>query len=128
MTHSEMKMRIRNEALEEARRDEEMENRTARKLRKLQRATVALGILLGATVAAVPPFLKGHSLHDSWDSIGKYLVMLAMLLLPAFMLTAALTYGLWNYLRNMKKIHRKYAPPLSKERTSSRGDRPSPSK
>jgi hypothetical protein len=128
MSHSETRARIRNEALEEARRDEEMEIRTARKLRKLQRATVVLGILLVATVAAVPPFLKGHPFHDSWDSTGKYLVMLAMGLLPAFMLTAALTYGLWNYLRNIKKIHRRHAPPLSKQRTGSRGDSPSPSK
>jgi ABC-type Co2+ transport system permease subunit len=111
---------MRNEALEEALSDEEMEVRTARKLRKLQRAAIVLGTMLGATVAAVTPFLKGHSFHGSWDSMGKYLVMLAMVLLPAFMLTAALTYGLWNYLRNMRKIHRRYAPPLSKERTGSR--------
>jgi hypothetical protein len=121
MSDSNERVRIRNEAIDEARQNDEMEIATARKLRNFQRATAVFGILLGATVASVAPFRKGHALHDRWESTGQYFVMLAMGLLPAFMLAAGLTFGLWRYLRSIRESHRKYAPPLSKHRKGSRG-------
>jgi hypothetical protein len=117
---TETRKRARADALEEARKDEEAEARTAIKLKRFYIAAIVSGSLLFLTVVAVIPFLAGHSLHEHWESIGQYLVMLAMGLLPVFMLTAALAFGLWRNLRAMKAIHKKYAPPLSKHRTGAR--------
>jgi cell division septal protein FtsQ len=53
--------------------------------RKLMRSRVRLAIYMTAAVlivsGAVVPFCYGHSLHAYWDSIGKYLVMLGMVLI-----------------------------------------------
>jgi pilus assembly protein TadC len=112
--------RLRAELIDEARENEENEARTALKLKKFRLASMLSGGLLFFVILSVVPFLAGHSLHYRWETIGKYLVMLAMGLLPVFMFTAGMTYGLWRYARAMKAIHKKYAPPLSKHRTGSK--------
>jgi len=114
---SETRNRVREDAIEEARLNEEAEARTATKLKRFCIAATVSGALLILTVVAVIPFLAGHSLHEQWENIGQYLVMLAMGLLSVFVFSAALTFGLWRYSRAMMAIHRIYAPPLSKHRT-----------
>lgn len=120
MFDTETRTRARADALEEARMNEQAEARTAIKLKRFCIAAIVSGSLLFLTVVAVVPFLAGHSLHEQWESIGQYLVMLAMALLSVFMFTAALAFGLWKYSRAMKEIHKKYAPALSKHRTGAR--------
>ncbi|WP_109488000.1 hypothetical protein [Occallatibacter savannae] len=108
---------VREDAIEESRMNEEAEARAAAKLKKFYIAAVVSGVLLILTIVTIVPFLAGHSLHSRWEDIGRYLVMLAMGLLPVFMFSAALSFGLWRYSRGLRAIHRKYAPPLNKHRT-----------
>jgi hypothetical protein len=88
----------------------EMESAIARSLRKWKLATLYLGLALFASVASVVPFLYDHSLHDHWDTIGKNIVLLAMVLLPAFCYTAWETYNMHVYLSGVKKINQEYPP------------------
>ena len=52
-------------------------------LRKWQRRTAGLGIALVVSVAAVVPFLAGHSLHKYWDQ-GRYVIWVAWVVLSLF--------------------------------------------
>lgn len=117
MNHKSVKARLRAEAVEEARQDEEQEARIERRLRKWKRATILLGVALAASILAVTPFAHGHSLHNLWDAVGKRIMQVAAVLFLAFMYTAGTTYTFWSYLRAMKKIHSRFAPPGSKYRT-----------
>ena len=120
MTDSEARERIRNEAIEEARRNDEEEAAATCKFRKLLGAAVVLGVLLLLDVGLVTQFLRGHRWYDYSEPIGKYFLIAAGILTSGFMLVAGLTFGLWRYLRGIKEVHRKYAPPLSRHRTGSR--------
>jgi hypothetical protein len=92
-----------------AKDDAELEVKIIQKLRNWKRATIYLGVALFASVASVVPFLAGHSLHDHWDSIGKNMVLLSMILLPAFCFAAGTAYNMWSYLRSIQKINNEYA-------------------
>jgi hypothetical protein len=109
--------RIREEATQEAREDEEKEMRIERRLRRWKRGTIWLGVALMVSVGSVVPFSQGHSLYRYSGSVGKSLVYLSMCLLCVFMYAAGTTYNFWSYLRAMKRTHRKFAPPGSKYRT-----------
>jgi hypothetical protein len=74
------------------------------RLRQWKRGTACLGIALAASVGAVFPFLKGHSLHEYFQSLGKALIILSVCLLSAFMYAAGTTYTFWWYRRSMRKI------------------------
>jgi hypothetical protein len=116
MNHEGVKARVREAAREEARQDEEQEARIEGRLRKWIRGTTWLGLGLAISVATVVPFLKGHSLHHQWDSVGKKILALSMALLVAFMYAAGITYTCWWHLKRIKETHRKFAPPGSKYR------------
>ena len=103
--------RIRKEWEEEAREDLEEEQRIERSLRKWKFATIAIGLAFVAACAAVVPFLAGHSFHSQWELIGKKILVLAMALYVPFIWVTGLFLIKWNYLRNIRKIHVKYAPP-----------------
>jgi hypothetical protein len=121
MNRKQLKAQLRAEAIEEARQDEESEIRAERTLRRWKRATTLLGILLMASVAALVPFLAGHSLYSHWEKIGKKVLLLSMGLLGAFAYTAGHTWiEYWYGLRELRKIHKKYAPLGSKYRTGAR--------
>jgi hypothetical protein len=51
---------------------------------------------------SVIPFLYGHSLHEYWDVLGKYLVMLSMGLLLPFLYFSATVVNAWIYKRNIE--------------------------
>ena len=88
--------------------DNGAEARTALQFKRFCAAAVLSGLLLFLTITAVVvmPFLAGHSLHDHWEIIGQYLVVLALGLLQVFLCTAGLSYGWWTSLR---AIDRRYA-------------------
>jgi hypothetical protein len=111
MSISSNKDRVRAEAAQEALHDLEVENRTEAKLRRWGFATLLSGVGLIASVAAAVPFLAGQALHHRWDPIGKNLVLLSMGLFLIFMFTGGITYTIWDYLRKMRAINRKYGPP-----------------
>jgi len=51
--------------------------------------------------------LAGHSLHAQFDVFGKAPLYLSMCLLSAFVGTIAVTYNLWRYLRETRRIYEK---------------------
>jgi membrane protease YdiL (CAAX protease family) len=65
-------------------------------------STVAL--LLSS--ASVYPFLKGHPLHEYWESFGKYLLLLSMAMLVVFVLCTGFFYSAWQALRDVEKGQR----------------------
>jgi len=117
MSNKDIRARLRAEAAEEARQDDEQEAQISLRLRKWKRGTAWLGIALAASIVSVVPFSKGYPLHEHAESAGKFLVYLSMILLTAFMWAGATTYNFWRYLRATTGIHRKFAPPGSKYRT-----------
>jgi len=52
---------------------------------------------------SVYPFLAGHALHEHWDSLGKYLLMLSMGLLPVFVMCNGSWYNAWQALRDLER-------------------------
>jgi hypothetical protein len=112
------KARIRQEWQEEVRESEEQERQIERQLRKWVLATALLGAAFTATCAGLVPFLAGHSLHQQWDTIGKNLLLLAMAFYFSFVLVTTNCLIQWNYLRSIRKIHAKYAPPKIKYKKS----------
>lgn len=111
------KVHLRAKAAEEVKQDEAQDLRLEQGVRKWKRVATLLGIALAMSIFAIVPFLSSHPYHAEWDRIGKKLVLLAMGLLSAFMYAAATAYNLWSYLRAIRSIHRRLAPPGSKHRT-----------
>jgi hypothetical protein len=111
MSISSSKDRVRAEAAQEALHDLEVENRIEAKLQRWRFAALLSGVCLIASVVAVVPFLAGHALHERWDPVGKNLVLLSGGLFLIFMFTGGITYTIWDYLRKMRVINRKYGPP-----------------
>ena len=83
----------------------------------IERGTALSGAALAASIAAVVPFLYGYPLHDHWDAWGKKILLVTMCVFVVFIYAAATTYNFWSYLRGIREIHRKFAPPDSKYRT-----------
>jgi hypothetical protein len=73
-------------------------------LRQWRRNTVRFGVALALSVVSVVPFLYGHALHNHWNSIGKYLVMLSMVLLMVFLFCVKKAFWFWYELREIRKI------------------------
>ncbi len=120
MTDLNVRDRIRKEAQEEGRQSEEVETRIDRRLRKWTYATIILGSALSIAIASTVPFLYGHSLHDHWESVGKRVLALSMGLFLVFVWTAGITFAMWEYSRDMKRINKKYAPSIYKRKTETR--------
>jgi len=77
--------------------------------RHLRRTLYALiGFL--ATAAAVTPFFYGNPLHEYWSSIGRCLLLVSMILWLLLILEAATAVIGWNYVRELKKIDKRYGP------------------
>lgn len=121
MNRQELRRRVRADAINEAKLDNEQEAKIERTLRKWKRATAIAGGALLASVVAVIPFLAGQPLYRLWDAVGKKILLLAMALFLAFVYTSGHTFAFWYYLRGLKRIHKKYAPPGSKYRTGKKG-------
>src|SRR5215813_10923576 len=117
MNRKELKKRLRAAALEEARLDDQREEEVERTLRKWKYATVITGGALLLGIISVIPFLAGQPLHNKWEVIGKRILLITMCLNFTFVYTDGHTLIFCNYLRGMKRIHKKYAPPGSKYRT-----------
>lgn len=65
---------------------------------------LSAGLAFLLSCAAVYPFLEDHSLHIHWDSFGKYLVLLSMVLLIPFVMCAGTAINTRIYRRNLAKI------------------------
>ena len=109
--------RIRAEATEEARQDAEQEVQIQQRLHNWKRRTMWLGVALALCIGVIALFSEGQPLHQYAGASTKFLVYLAMCLLAVFMYAAGTSYVVWNYLRDIRKIHKKFAPPGSRYRT-----------
>jgi hypothetical protein len=49
------------------------------------------------------PFLYGHSLHEYWQSFGKYLIFVSMAALLVFVYCTGMFWNAWQALRDAEK-------------------------
>jgi hypothetical protein len=54
--------------------------------------------------ASVAPFLYGYPLHAYWETFGKYLVLLSMVLLLPFGICTGIAISSWMHLRDLQKL------------------------
>ena len=71
MNRRELKERLKAEAIEEARLDEQTEAQAEKTLQKWKCATAIWGTALLAVIVGVIPFLAGEPFHNRWETIGK---------------------------------------------------------
>jgi hypothetical protein len=69
-----------------------------------KRALYSTGVFLLSCALPVP-FQKGFPFHIYWESLGKYLVLLSMALLPVFVYCNGLWWGAWRALCDVKKTY-----------------------
>ena len=109
--------RVGAEALEELRQDAEQERQIQECLRNWKRRTIWVGVALALCIGAIAPFTEGLPLHQYGGRSTTVLVYLAMCLFSAFVYAAGITYTFWKYLRDIRRIHKKFTPPFIKYRT-----------
>ena len=63
-------------------------------------ATLAFAL----SCASVVPFSAGHALHNHWGSFGKYLVLLSMAFLPAFVACVGIAINVRLYRRSITQM------------------------
>ena len=73
------------------------------RLTKWKRAAVLLTLALAVGIAALVPFLAGHSLHYLWESVGKKLLLFCMFTMLVWVSVVAGTYDLWSSLRRRQR-------------------------
>jgi hypothetical protein len=71
---------------------EAVEQNAKERLRAWKKRTLYSMAAFFLNSTATAPFLAGHRLHAYWESIGKYLVLLSMALLPVLVCCL----GLWG--------------------------------
>ena len=69
--------------------------------RWIRRAGYTAGAFVPCCLAVVP-FLAGHSLHRSWESLGKFFVLLAMALLIPTVVCVGIAINTWWYARSLR--------------------------
>ena len=77
----------------------EFEVSKSRRTRQMLRSALLATVIFAATVLAIIPFLEGHSLHSHWETVGKYLVLLAMAELLWFVLRWGYVWSSWQSAR-----------------------------
>lgn len=65
-----------------------------------RRALIATVAFVGSC-GAVYPFLEGHALHDHWETVGKYLLLVAMALLVPSVICVGIAINTKLSSRNM---------------------------
>jgi len=68
-----------------------------------RRRSIYSTIALILSCAFVYLFLAGHTLHNYWESFGKYLILVSMVLLIVWVYCTALWYNAWQALRDVEK-------------------------
>lgn len=72
---------------------------------KIRRRRAALSaIAFAVSVALVYLFSKGHMLHQYWDSVGQYLLLVSLALFLVSVLCTGLFYSAWQALRDVEKM------------------------
>jgi hypothetical protein len=81
---------------------------TEESLRRLRRWTLRLSVAFTINAIATIPFFKGNFLHEYWQTVGNPSLFLCLCFFLGSVIMAALTYILWSYLRDMRRIDDKY--------------------
>jgi hypothetical protein len=77
-------------------------------LRRCRRWTVRLSIAFAINAVGVIPFFKGNFLHGYWQTVGNALLFLCLCFFLGSVFMAGMTYVVWSYLREMRKIEDNY--------------------
>jgi hypothetical protein len=77
-------------------------------LRRWKRWTVRLSIAFAINAIVVIPFFKGNFLHEYWQTLGNPLLFLCLCFFIGSVFMAAMTFNLWSYLREMRRIEDNY--------------------
>jgi hypothetical protein len=77
-------------------------------LRRFRRWTSRLVAAFAVNVVLVIPFFKGNSLHQYWQTIGNGLLFLCLCLFLGSIFMAGMTFTVWSYLRDVRKIEKDY--------------------
>jgi hypothetical protein len=80
-----------------------VDDKTEARMRKWTIATALVAAVLVGSTCSVIPFLAGHELHARFDSVGKYLLYLAMVSWIAFLWIAANTFIMWYSSRRIRR-------------------------
>jgi hypothetical protein len=75
---------------------------TGARLRVWRKRSLYAAIALLFSFALVHPFLEGHALHAYWDSLGKYLIIVAMICFVPFVYCLLLLWGAWTSMRDLR--------------------------
>jgi hypothetical protein len=73
-------------------------------IEKQKRWALIASVSFLASCALVWPFLQGNPLHRYWDSTGRYLLMLSMILLLPFAASISWVINAWIYSRDVKRL------------------------
>jgi hypothetical protein len=82
-------------------------------IRRSRRRAVLCGLAFVLSCGLVYPFLAGHSLHEYWDSLGKYLLLVSMAAFTAVVFTSGLWWSAWQALRDVEHENRVAHPKSS---------------
>lgn len=82
---------------------EDFETHVAAILKRTKKDATYAGMALLINILGIIPFLKGHSLHRYWETIGKYLDLTAMALLLWFVIKVGFIWSAWQSARETRR-------------------------
>jgi hypothetical protein len=78
-------------------------------VRKHLRWTIVAGVGFLVTSSLVVPFFKGNALHNYWNGMGQYLLLLCLCFFSALAFEAGFTGVLWSTKRDIDRIEKRHA-------------------
>ncbi len=81
----------------------EFEAYAAKRLHRMLVPALWATAIFAATVLSIGPFLHGHPLHAHWETVGKTLLLLAMVELLWFVLRWGYVYSAWQSARETRR-------------------------
>jgi hypothetical protein len=85
----------------------EIKEQAADYLRRRRKNALCVTVAFFLTCAVVTLFLAGFPLHAYWDSLGRYILLLTMGLLPVFVVYVGLLWSAWIYRRDIEREFRR---------------------
>ena len=81
----------------------DFERHVAAQLRKTTKAAAFAGMALLVNILGIIPFLYGHRLHRYFETIGKYLVLVATALFLWFVFKIGAIWASWQSARETRR-------------------------
>ncbi len=73
-------------------------------LRKQKKRALIATVSFTGSCLVLAPFLAGNPLHEYWDTVGKYILLLSMGLLIPFVVCVGWAWSAWMYVRDVRKL------------------------